>query len=195
MYNKINKNEDGFGMDLISIDIQRGRDQGVPSYLDIRRKCNLTDMSTFDDFAQAIDPANVDLLKSVYKSPEDVDLYVGGLLETFNSIGNPLAGPTYSCVVSENYRNSIGGDIYFYSHPKNPYPFTTDQMNVVKGFSMLHVICLNSNLTKVNAIFGIRGGTPNVELPCSSFVMPNVSAWLSPRPAPPSNLPRHKKKT
>lgn len=195
MYNKINKNEDGFGMDLISIDIQRGRDQGVPSYLDIRRKCNLTVMTTFDDFAQVIDPANVDLLKSVYKSPEDVDLYVGGWLEVFKSTGNPLAGPTFSCVISQNYRNSIGGDIYFYSHPENPYPFTTDQMNVIKGFSMRHMICLNSNLTKVNANFGIRGGAPNVELPCSSFGMPNFSAWLSAPGSSPLSNPSHHKNT
>lgn len=179
MYNKINKNKDGFGMDLIAIDIQRGRDQGVPSYLETRRRCSMTPVLTsFDDFAQVMDAPNVDLLKEVYASPEDVDLYVGGWLETFKSTGNPLAGPTFACAISENYKNTVGGDIYFYSHPENPYPFTSDQLTVIKSFSMRHVICLNSGLSAVNKGWGYNVNAPgNSEVPCTLFKVPNLSAW------------------
>lgn len=42
------------GLDLISLDLARGRDFGVPSYNNFRQLCGLTEAKTFNDLADQI---------------------------------------------------------------------------------------------------------------------------------------------
>lgn len=36
-----------FGMDLVALNVQRGRDHGVPSYVNYRTLCNLSEINSF----------------------------------------------------------------------------------------------------------------------------------------------------
>jgi peroxidase len=56
-----------FHFDLVSINIQRGREVGVPSYKAMRKLCNLPELSTWTALKTAIAPETVDLFKSLYK--------------------------------------------------------------------------------------------------------------------------------
>jgi len=183
---KIAKNSRGYGVDLIAIDIQRGRDHGMPSYLDIRRKCNLSPaINSFDDFNKIFNKTNVELLKKFYASPEHVDFYVGGILEIFQSLGEPLAGPTFGCVVGLSYNHFAGGDRYYYSNPKNPYPFTEAQLNSIRNYSISNIICKNSGLTKANTIwpYAITPDTSSVNsmVDCKNFPPMDLSPWKNVR--------------
>lgn len=176
--NRINKDESGAGIDLISIDIQRGRDHGIPSFLEIRRLCNLKPVvQTFEDFKLIFNATNVELLKKLYKSPDDVDFYVAGLLEAFETVGNPLTGRTFGCIVGENYRNVMGGDIYFFSHPENPYPFSPSQLEAIKAYSMTNLYCANSNLKTVNRIFSFVPSPFNQKVECTNLPVMDLTAW------------------
>ncbi|XP_037045582.1 peroxidase-like [Bradysia coprophila] len=176
--NRIGKNPRGYGMDLIALDIQRGRDQGISSFVEIRRKCNLKpEINSFDDFGKIVNKTNVDLLKRMYESFEDVDFYVGGLLESFASIGNPLAGPTFGCVIGENYNNVMGGDIYFFTHPDNPYPFTTAQINAVRKYRVSNIFCTNSNLNETYKYWSLTPGAINPKIKCDDYPPMDLSAW------------------
>lgn len=55
------------GMDLISLNLQRARDHGIPGYNEYRAKCNLTKARTFDDLSSDIPLKIVDRLKKVYE--------------------------------------------------------------------------------------------------------------------------------
>jgi hypothetical protein len=62
----------------------QGRDHGMPTFMDVRRKCGLSsNFQTFDDLIAVFPKENVELLKSVYRSIEDIDLYVGGSKHAF----------------------------------------------------------------------------------------------------------------
>lgn len=49
-----------FGMDLLSLEIQRGRDHGIPAYVHFRKYCNLSEISLFKDM-RGITSKNVNI--------------------------------------------------------------------------------------------------------------------------------------
>jgi peroxidase len=166
---------------VIAVDILRGRDHGIPSYLEIRRKCGLkSDIKTFDDFKLIFPktPSNADLLKNMYESPEDVDFYIGGVLDTYENSFQPFVGPTFACVIKENYKNAVAGDIYFYSHSENPNPFTKQQIDAIDAFKVNNLLCTNSGLKEIPENWGfLAHPTLNPMMKCSSFPPIDLSAW------------------
>lgn len=96
---------------------------------------------------------NVALLESIYASPEDVDFYVGGVLEIFKIVGGPFVGPSFGCLIAAGHDSFAGGDIYYYSNPSSPYPFPPDQINSVHNYNLSSIICQNTGLTEVVQIW------------------------------------------
>lgn len=45
-----------YGIDALSIDIQRERDHGLPTYTQYRMFCGLSDIASFGDLATAMSP-------------------------------------------------------------------------------------------------------------------------------------------
>jgi peroxidase len=76
---------------LSALNIQRGRDHGLPGYNLYREKCGLNRAYKFEDFDNV--PENViKKWKTLYASPDDVDLFVG-LFSEF-PMERALVGPT-----------------------------------------------------------------------------------------------------
>ena len=57
-----------FHFDLVSINIQRARDHGIPGYNTFRTFCNLTAIKTWDDMKLAIPEDVVDIFSKLYRS-------------------------------------------------------------------------------------------------------------------------------
>lgn len=60
MTSKLYSNGNNLGLDAVSLDIERGRDHGLPVYNYYRRHCGLPAAKTFDDFLDSI-PIEVSL--------------------------------------------------------------------------------------------------------------------------------------
>ena len=55
------------GLDLVSLNIQRGRDHGLPAYHDWRKHCRLPRVDTWDELAEAVDPQSFKTIREIYK--------------------------------------------------------------------------------------------------------------------------------
>lgn len=70
--------------DLDSINIQRSRERGVPSYVTFRNSgvCNLKAyINSFEDLKKVgFRKKDIENLKQVYEDVKDIDLFTGGML-------------------------------------------------------------------------------------------------------------------
>lgn len=130
-----------FGLDLISLNIQRGRDEALRPYSDYLEVNGQKMVERFDEFGPIIGLK----LSQVYNSPKDMDLFVGGLMET--SDGDSLVGPTFREIIADQFSRLRKGDRYFYEHnPKdNPGAFTISQLEELKHANLARVICDNAD--------------------------------------------------
>ena len=113
LFQKNNERQD-FGLDLLAINIQRGRDHGIPSYNAFRKHCGLKPLTSWREKPSELDEAIWLNLKKVYEKVEDIDLYIGGVSE--RNVYQGSVGPVFACIIGEQFRRLKYGDRYFYSH-------------------------------------------------------------------------------
>ena len=127
----------GQASDLAAINIARGREVGVPSLNDVRKflyengsaqgdngsdvtralvgNPELKPYSSWEDFAKNLrDPSLVELFKQVYKSVDDVDLWIGGLAEKRRSQEEGQMGTTFTWIFWEQMDRLQDGDRFYY---------------------------------------------------------------------------------
>ena len=98
------------GFDLASLNIQRGRDHGLPSYNKVRESYGLRPVRRFSEINQ--DPQVQANLAAVYPSVNDIDAWVGGLAEAH--VPGALVGQTWSAVIADQFLRLRDGDRFFY---------------------------------------------------------------------------------
>ncbi|WOO41230.1 peroxidase family protein [Rubellicoccus peritrichatus] len=98
------------GFDLVSLNIQRGRDHGLPSYNTVREAYGLEPVTAFTEISS--DTEISDGLASVYASPDDIDLWVGGLAE--DHVEGALVGETLQAVLGDQFERLRDGDRFWY---------------------------------------------------------------------------------
>jgi peroxidase len=98
------------GFDLASLNIQRGRDHGLPGYNQARTDFGLPRVTSFAQISS--DPVVQAKLASVYDSPDQVDLWVGGLAE--DHVPGAMVGPTFFVILRDQFERLRDGDRFWY---------------------------------------------------------------------------------
>ncbi|KAJ8977727.1 hypothetical protein NQ317_019401, partial [Molorchus minor] len=136
-----------FGVDLASINIQRGRDHGLRPYNDYRNLVGLPTFTSFADFGkvQSVLQTHGEKLSRLYATVDDVDLWIGGLLE--EKAPGSIVGLTFRDIIAEQFSRLKKGDRYFFDNDPsiNPGHFTPDQLLEVRKSSMSRLICDNAD--------------------------------------------------
>ncbi|KAM8706014.1 hypothetical protein ACLKA7_010326 [Drosophila subpalustris] len=173
------RGDNAFGLDLAALNIQRGRDQGLRSYNDYLELMGAPRLRDFDQFPKEIG----NKLSWVYQSPDDIDLWVGGLLE--NAIKDGFVGITFAEIIADQFARFKQGDRYFYEYDNsvNPTAFKPEQLREVRKATMARLICDNadhSTITKVPISAFVRADFPgNKMIRCDDPNLPavNLNAW------------------
>ena len=103
-----------YGMDLIAINIQRGRDHGTPTYAQAAEACGVVQVHYWGDLHRVMESKTIDKLRSVYDDPRDIDLFVGGIAEKLAP--GAQVGPTFQCLIGQQFFDLRYGDRFFYDN-------------------------------------------------------------------------------
>ena len=163
------------GSDLPALTIQRGRDQGLPTYASVVRRCHGNTLASWDDYSALMESDAVEALRVAYASPSDVDLYVGGLMER-HAAGADL-GPTFQCLVGDMFYRLRVGDRFFYDNANQAGSFGEKQLDELRKASMARLLCDNvgGDFDGVQPMAMLRPDSrENPIVSCSSQALPKV---------------------
>lgn len=127
------------GFDLAALNIQRGRDHGLPSYNDMREHMGLPRVTSFHDITS--DEALVKKLKTTYASVDDIDLWVGGLSEDPLLEEGSQVGPLYRAILIKQFTALRDGDRFWYENDLEP-----DELQFVRRRTLAKVIRTNTGV-------------------------------------------------
>ncbi|OWK56642.1 Peroxidasin [Lonchura striata] len=128
-------------LDLAAINIQRGRDHGIPPYNDFRVFCNLSSAQEFEDLRNEIKNLEIrEKLRSLYGTTKNIDLFPALMVEDL--VPGTRVGPTLMCLLTTQFRRLRDGDRFWY---ENPGVFTPAQLTQIRQASLARVICDNSD--------------------------------------------------
>ena len=128
--------------DLAAINIQRGRDHGLPGYVKFREAFGAQPATFFPDLLDTIAQDQINRLKMVYANVEDIDLYAGGISE-FPTEGSVL-GFTFTCIITKQFKDLRFGDCFWYERDQ-PTSFTCAQLTQIRKVTIARVICDNAD--------------------------------------------------
>ncbi|XP_008275496.1 thyroid peroxidase, partial [Stegastes partitus] len=164
-------------MDLASMNMQRGRDHGLPGYNDWRKFCGLRRVRTLKDLAEVVGDYRVaEKVLNIYKHVDNIDVWLGGLLESL--LPGARTGPLFACLIGKQMKMIRDGDRFWWSAEGI---FTQQQKNELLQFSLSRLICDNSDVGEVLPDSFQRGTYPCDYVSCDHIPSMNLEAWREKR--------------
>ena len=147
---------DAGGLDLASLNIQRGRDHGLPDYNTVRAAYDLPAKS-FAEITSNVDLQNA--LMAVYGgNVDDIDVWVGALAE--DHLPGASVGELLATGITDQFTRLRDGDRFWY---RNDPEFSVGDIAVLESTRLSDIIMRNS---------GIITMQPNV------MFVPEPGSWL-----------------
>jgi peroxidase len=92
-----------FGEDLVTRNIQRGRDHSIQPWLSYRKWCGIPTSDDWSVLPKGISLKKWKTLKKLYLKVADIDLFTGGLAES--PVPGGTVGPTFACIIGFQEQN------------------------------------------------------------------------------------------
>ena len=167
------------GLDLAAINIQRGRDHGLPPYLVwkqwAKERCDLE-----SDFAHELTEIH---LYQAYGNLDSVDLFVGGLSEA--PLPGGLVGAVFGCIFADTFKNLRDGDRFYYENTESG-PLNEVQRMEIERATLSRVLCDNTDIAEIQPNAFLSGS----RIPCDALPEIDFNAYFgSPPPPPPPPSP------
>jgi peroxidase len=124
--------------DLASLNIQRGRDLGLPTYNELRETLGLGRAESFSDITS--DPAVAARLEEAYGDVDLVDLWVGGLSE--DPVEGGMVGELFATVLIDQFERLRDGDPFWSQNSDLPQ----EELDALWSTSLSDVIERNTDI-------------------------------------------------
>ncbi|MDA0339391.1 MAG: peroxidase family protein, partial [Proteobacteria bacterium] len=140
------------GVDLPALNIQRGRDHGLPSYNDVR--ADLIQRGWIEGTG-SVSQAVLDAYDGA-----DLDLFIAGLSE--QPFGDALVGEVFHAILSEQFFRLRAGDRFWY---QNPGLLDPDLVAWLDDLTLTDIILWNTDLVFFQqfAFFAVDFGVPRAQ--------------------------------
>ena len=136
------------GMDLASLNIQRGRDHGLADYNTVRAAYGLPRVTSFAEITS--DPVLQQKLQDLYGSVDNIDLWVGALAE--DHVAGSSTGPLIKAVLSDQFERLRDGDRYWFENI-----YSGRQLAQLENTTLADVIRRNTTTTNLQSnVFFMR---------------------------------------
>nr|XP_061798646.1 thyroid peroxidase-like [Nerophis lumbriciformis] len=160
-------------MDLASLNLQRGRDHGLPGYNDWRDLCRMERIKTLEDLKQVVSNASVaEKILQLYKHPDNIDVWLGGLVETF--LPGSRTGPVFACLIAKQMKALRDGDRFWWEADGM---FSQRQRDELEKVSLSKIICDNTDITEVPLDAFVFEKYPSSYVSCNTLMAINLEAW------------------
>lgn len=136
----------GFSGDLTAINVQRGRDHGLPPYVEFLKACGKPRIKTFRQLCglRVMAITAVRRLRRAYRSVRDIDLFAGAMNES--PLRGSTVGFTLGCILTQQFRNLRRGDRFWYENQDQrgqKVGFTLQQLKQIRKVTLARVLCDN----------------------------------------------------
>ncbi|KAI6191954.1 hypothetical protein M3Y97_00283900 [Aphelenchoides bicaudatus] len=152
------------GLDLMAVNVQRGRDHGLQGYNSYREMYTMSDDS-------------IEALKNVYEHVDDIDLFTGMMSE--KPIKGALVGPMVAFFVAEQFRRLKRCDRFWYETGDPYLRFTPPQLAEIRKATFAKLLCENSQFAhKIQPnVFIMPNELTNAPIYCEEMPETNLHHW------------------
>ncbi|XP_042211466.1 peroxidase-like [Homarus americanus] len=167
--------KNAFGMDLVALNIQRGRDHGLPDYNQWREICGLKHANDFSDLSDVMDANVITQLQQLYHHVNDIDIFIGGIAERPRA--GSLLGHTFLCIVGDQFARLRLGDRFYYENGGLASSFSEAQLEQIRKTSLARIMCDNSdNLEMMQPLVFVQAQLINKRALCKvGNLIPKIS--------------------
>jgi hypothetical protein len=123
------------GEDLFALDVERGRDVGLPTLNETRAAYGLKPYTSFAQISS--DPTVQADLKALYGSVGNVELFVGGLAE--NHAPGSSVGSTFGAIIADQFERVRDGDRLWYQNT-----FSGSDLKAIQNTTLADLIAANT---------------------------------------------------
>ncbi len=144
------------GLDLVSLNVQRGRDFGLPDFNTVRADYGLKRKRSFAEISS--DPSIAAALAATYGLVDNIDAFVGFFTE--DDVPGGIVGDTLRTVIVDQFVRSRAGDRFWYERT-----LSAGDLKRVHGTRLSDVIRWNTTVRKIKDDVFFVAGAPGYGRP------------------------------
>ena len=163
------------GRDLAALNIQRGRDHGLPRYNVVRGAYGLPRAESFAEISS--DPEIQRALELAYGDVGSIDVWSGGLAE--DHVAGAMVGETFHAIIADQFQRLRDGDRFWFQN--DPYFLANPGLlEEVRGTTLADIIRRNTAIGSELSDNAFGGHPPRISVRSSvSEGVEGVSAQLT----------------
>ena len=136
--------DDGPGFDLAAINIQRGRDHGLPDFNTVRESIGLDPISDFSELTS--DDELAQLFEDIYGTPDNADPWIAMIAE--DHVPGTMTGETIYTILVDQFTRLRDGDRFYFENALSP-----ELAAEIKATRLSDVIERNTNVDVQDEVF------------------------------------------